>query len=100
MTGDAPTGWVAASGFIAGRCLTQIVLASALWLLLWLGERWWPRGTGWAAWLGMVFAPLLVAVDMALRLMWTKSLYLLCAEIENGGRVDILKIREGGGAEG
>ena len=96
MTATAPPGWLEVSGFVAGRFLTQLVIACLLWLALLLGERWWPRGLNWFAWTAVAFAPLLVAVDMVLRLAWTKSLYLLCAELENGGRLDMLKIREGG----
>jgi len=99
MAGSAPPGWLAAAGFVAGRFLTQLVLASVLWLLLLLGSRWWPRGAGWVGWTAVAFAPLAVAADMALRLMWTKSLHHLCAEIENNGRVDFVKIREAGGVD-
>lgn len=99
LTDTAPPGWLAATGFMAGRFFTQLVVAAGLWLLLALVARWSPRGAGWVGWVAVLFVPLLVAVDMALRLMWTKSLMHLCAEIENDGKVDILKIVEAGGVD-
>lgn len=97
MAGSAPPGWLAATGFFTARLLTQLVLASVLWLALHLGARWWPRGAGWLGWGAVALAPLLVLADIALRLAWTKDLHHLCAEIENGGRVDMLKVRDATG---
>ncbi len=97
LSGTAPPGWLAKTGFIIGRFLTQLVLASSIWMLLYLSSRWLPRGTEWVGWMAVVLTPLLVVVDIALRMMWTKGIYLLCTEIENGGKVDVLKIVEGGG---
>ena len=97
MIGSAPPGWLAATGFMTGRVLTQLILACVLWFLLLLGSRWWPRGAGWVAWGAVVLTPLLIIADMTIRLAWTKSLYQLCAEVESRGRLDLLKIQEGAG---
>ncbi|HWB02088.1 MAG TPA: sulfatase-like hydrolase/transferase [Verrucomicrobiales bacterium] len=97
LTASAPPGWLAMTSFVIARLLTHFVLASALWMLLYVCSRWLPRGSEWVGWTAVMFTPLVVVVDIALRLMWTKGIYLLCSEIENGGRVDVLKIVEGGG---
>jgi hypothetical protein len=97
MAGSAPPGWLAAAGFVAARFLTQLILACALWCLLLLGARWWPRGAGWLGWAAVAAVPLAVIADMRLRLMWTKDLFHLCAELESGGQLDLLKVREGAG---
>lgn len=99
MSASAPPGWLALTGFVAGRLLTQLVVACIIWCLLLLGERWWPRGTGWVGWGALVLTPLLVVADMRLRLMWTKSLYRLCTELETGGELNVLKIVEGAGIQ-
>jgi len=99
LTGSAPPGWLATAGFAGARFLTQLILASALWCLLLLGARWWPRGAGWLGWGAVVAGALAVLADMRLRLMWTKDLYHLSAELESGGRLDLLKVREGAGIQ-
>lgn len=99
MAGSAPPGWLAAAGFVAARFLTQLILGCLVWSVLLLGARWWPRGAGWLGWGAVIGAALAVIADMRLRLMWTKDLYHLSAELESGGRLDLLKVREGAGIE-
>jgi glucan phosphoethanolaminetransferase (alkaline phosphatase superfamily) len=99
MIGQAPPGWLATTGFIAARFLTQLVVACIVWCLLMLGERWWPRGAGWVGWGGLALAPLLIFTDIQLRQMWTMSLFRLCTQLETGGKLNLLKIKEGAGVD-
>lgn len=99
MSSNAPPGWLALSGFVAGRFLTQLVVACLIWCLLLLGERWWPRASGWVGWSAVVLTPLLIVADMRLRLMWTKGIYQLCTELEVGGEFSWLKVKEGLGTD-
>jgi glucan phosphoethanolaminetransferase (alkaline phosphatase superfamily) len=89
--------WHDVAIFLTLRILTYTVLAALLWLALALFARWSP-------WPHRLFGPivlaavlLLAAADTVLRLMWSKGLLMLFAELDVGGYFDLRRAVEGGG---
>ena len=93
----APPGVLPAVSFVLGRVFTHIAVMAGTWIFLAIYDRWAAKSLRWLMTAVLIITPLLVVTDMILRLMWTKSIAQLCAEMELGRNTNFREVFEGAG---
>lgn len=96
---DAPPGWIETADAFVARLLTLLVIAGGVWFLLALHERWAPAVGRWLGRLVLVYTPLVVVLNTALRMWWGKGMMEMFGELLVGGRFELERAWAAGGVE-
>lgn len=94
---NAPPSRIAAADFVLGRFITHVHQAALIWFLLAWHDRWVPPAARWVGRTALALTPLFLMIDIILKMMWSKGINMLFAELEVGGKFDWRRALEGGG---
>ncbi len=94
---NAPPSRIAAADFVLGRFITHFHQAALIWFLLAWHDRWVPPAARWVGRTALALTPLFLMIDIILKLIWSKGIIMLFAELEVGGEFDMRRALEGGG---